>query len=127
MEAVVRLDTHVVVWFYAGTPDRLSKTAAEAINNNDLVVSPIVELELTYLFEIGRLTVDGPAIIGDLRERIGLSISDSSMAAVMHAAGGLSWTRDPFDRIIVGDAIAANTTLITKDEKIRANSTAAFW
>ena len=127
MEAVVRLDTHIVVWLYAGTPERLSKSAAEAINNNDLVVSPIVELELTYLFEIGRLTVNGPTIIADLRQRSGLSFSDSTMAAVMQAAGTLSWTRDPFDRTIVGDAIAANTRLITKDEKIRDNSTTAFW
>jgi PIN domain nuclease of toxin-antitoxin system len=119
MEALVRLDTHVVVWLYAGTPERLSKSAIEAINNNDLVVSPIVELELTHLFEIGRLTVNGPTILGDL--------SDSSMVAVMQAAGGLSWTRDPFDRIIVGDAIAANTRLITKHEKIRDNFAAALW
>jgi PIN domain nuclease of toxin-antitoxin system len=127
MEAVVRLDTHIVVWLYAGTPERLSKSAAEAINNNDLVVSPIVELELTYLFEIGRLVVNGSTIIGDLRQRIGLSLSDASMAAVMQAAGALSWTRDPFDRIIVGDAIASNTRLLTKDEKIRDNSVLAFW
>jgi PIN domain nuclease of toxin-antitoxin system len=127
MEAVVRLDTHVVVWLYAGTPERLSKPAIDAINNNDLVVSPIVELELTYLCEIGRLTVNGPTIIGDLRQRIGLSLSDSSMVAVIQAAGALSWTRDPFDRIIVGDSTAANTRLITKDEKIRDNYTAALW
>jgi PIN domain nuclease of toxin-antitoxin system len=127
MEAVVRLDTHIVVWLYAGTPERLSKSATEAINNNDLVVSPIVELELTYLFEIGRLAVNGSTIIGDLRQRIGLSLSDTSMAAVMQAAGALSWTRDPFDRIIVGDAIASNTRLLTKDEKIRDNSVLAFW
>jgi PIN domain nuclease of toxin-antitoxin system len=127
MEAVVRLDTHIVVWLYAGTPDRFSVAVAEAINNNDLVVSPMVELELTYLFEIGRLTVNGPTIIGDLRERIGLSLSDSSMAAVIHAARTLSWTRDPFDRTIVGDAMAANTKLITRDQLIRDNFTTALW
>jgi PIN domain nuclease of toxin-antitoxin system len=127
MEAVVRLDTHVVVWLYAGTPDRLSKTAVDAINNNDIVVTPIVELELTYLHEIGRLTVNGPTIIGDLRERIGLSLSELSMAAVIQAAGPLSWTRDPFDRIIVGDALAANTQLITKDQLIRSNLSLSLW
>jgi PIN domain nuclease of toxin-antitoxin system len=127
MEAVVRLDTHVVVWLYAGSSSHLSSTAADAINNNDIVISPVVELELTYLHEIGRLTVDGPSIIGDLRERIGLSISDSTMAAVIHAAGPLEWTRDPFDRIIAGDALAANTRLITKDQLIRTNLPLAFW
>lgn len=127
MEAVVRLDTHIVVWLYAGGVDRLSKPAADAINNNDLVISPIVELEVTYLFEIGRLTIGGPSIVGDLRDRIGLSVSDISMPVVMRSAGALSWTRDPFDRIIVGDAIAANTQLITKDQLIRDNTPLALW
>jgi hypothetical protein len=64
----------------------------EAINNKDLVVSPIVELELTYLHEIGRLTVNGPTILGDLVGRIGLSFSEQTTAAVVQAAGPLSWT-----------------------------------
>ncbi len=127
MEAVVRLDTHIVVWLYAGSIDRLSKSAADAINSNDLVISAIVELELTYLFEIGRLTVSGPAIVADLRDRIGLSVSDISMPAVIRSAGALSWTRDPFDRIIVGDAIAANTQLVTKDQQILDNTPLALW
>ncbi len=127
MEAVVRLDTHVVVWLYAGMADRLSRLAADAINNNDIVISPMVELELTYLFEIGRLTVAGPAITADLRERIGLTQSEVSMAAAIQRAGALSWTRDPFDRVIVGDAIAANTRLITKDQLIKENSSLSLW
>jgi PIN domain nuclease of toxin-antitoxin system len=87
----------------------------------------MVELELTFLHEIGRLTVNGPAIIGDLRQRIGLSMSELSMSSVIQSCGPLSWTRDPFDRIIVGDALAANTRLITKDELIRSNVPLAFW
>ncbi len=127
MEAVVRLDTHIVVWLFAGTAERLSKPAADAINNNDIVISPMVELELTSLYEIGRLTVSGPAIVADLRDRIGLSQSEVSMAAVVANAGKLSWTRDPFDRVIVADAIAANTRLVTKDQLIRDNSPLAIW
>lgn len=127
MEAVVRLDTHIVVWLFAGTTERLSKPAADAINNNDIVISPMVELELTHLYEIGRLTVSGPAIVADLRDRIGLSRSEVSMAAAVANAGKLSWTCDPFDRVIVGDAIAANTRLVTKDQLIRNNAPLAIW
>ena len=127
MEAVVRLDTHLVVWLYAGMADRLSKLATDAINNNDIVISPMVELELTYLYEIGRLTVSGPAITADLRDRIGLTQSEVPLAAAIQEAGALSWTRDPFDRIIVGDAHAAKTKLISKDQLIRDNSSLGFW
>jgi PIN domain nuclease of toxin-antitoxin system len=127
MEAVVRLDTHVVVWLYAGTVDRLSAAVSEAMNNNDLMISPLVELELTYLFEIGRLTVDGRTIVTDLRNRIGLSLSEMSLSSVVNSAESLHWTRDPFDRMIVGDAISANTKLVTKDQLIRDNTELALW
>jgi PIN domain nuclease of toxin-antitoxin system len=39
----------------------------------------------------------------------------------------LSWTRDPFDRMIVAQAIAGQGKLITRDERIHANFTGAIW
>ena len=36
-------------------------------------------------------------------------------------AQSLTWTRDPFDRLIVAKAMAANAKLITHDENIRLN------
>ena len=87
----------------------------------------MVQLELTYLHEIGRLTVSGAEIVGDLADRIGLRLSDATMAAVVHAASSLTWTRDPFDRMIVADAIVAATDLLTKDERILANTTFSRW
>ena len=127
MAGVIRLDTHAVVWLYAGDVERLSDTAGTAIETHDLVISPMVQLELTYLHEIGRLTVSGAEIVGDLADRIGLRLSDATMSAVVHAAASLSWTRDPFDRMIVADAIVAATDLLTKDERILANTAFAHW
>ncbi|MCB9392202.1 MAG: PIN domain-containing protein [Acidimicrobiaceae bacterium] len=124
---MIRLDTHAVVWLYAGDVERLSDTAVTAIETHDLVISPMVQLELTYLHEIGRLTVSGAEIVGDLADRIGLRLSDATMSAVVHAAASLSWTRDPFDRMIVADAIVAATDLLTKDERILANTAFAHW
>ena len=49
--------------------------------------------------------------------RLLLVLSDQAVAAVVSAAG-LTWTRDPFDRLIVADALAANTQLLTKDDTI---------
>src|SRR5690606_27064265 len=39
----------------------------------------------------------------------------------------LAWTRDPFDRLIAGDALAAADRLVTKDEVIRASVELAVW
>ena len=127
MAGVIRLDTHVVVWLYAGDLARLSPTAVELLETDALVISPMVELELTYLHEIGRLTVGGADIVADLVERIGLRHSETSMTTAVRVAAGLSWTRDPFDRLIVADALAANTPLLTKDDQILANVPLARW
>jgi PIN domain nuclease of toxin-antitoxin system len=124
---VIRLDTHVVVWLYAGEPERLSNTARTMIEAEPLLISPMVQLELTYLHATGRLTLGGADIVGDLRSRIGLSLSDESFSAVVHAAAGLAWTRDPFDRLIVGDALAANSLILTKDDTILRNCQLARW
>ncbi len=127
MAGVIRLDTHVVVWLYVGDVERLSPQAIHALESHDLVVSPMVQLELSFLHEVGRLRVGGADIIGDLRARIGLQWSQVPMSALVSAATPLSWTRDPFDRLIVADATVAATALITKDETIRSNVSLARW
>jgi PIN domain nuclease of toxin-antitoxin system len=124
---LIRLDTHVVVWLYTGETERLSAAARSALEAEPAAISPMVQLELTFLHEIGRLRLGGGDIVGDLRERLGLVLSPEPFTAVVHAAAGLSWTRDPFDRLIVGDALAANSTLITKDDTILAHCRLARW
>lgn len=127
MEGVIRLDTHAVVWLYTGELDRFSPTARASLETDRLVISPIVQLELTYLHEIERLKVGGADIVGDLGSRIGLTLSDQSLVSVVHAAAGLTWTRDPFDRLIVADALAASCSLLTKDATIRQHVATARW
>lgn len=47
--------------------------------------------------------------------------------ALVAAARGLQWTRDPFDRLIVGSALAQGAHLVTCDERILANYRLAIW
>jgi PIN domain nuclease of toxin-antitoxin system len=51
----VYLDTHVLVWLFSGDMDNFSPKAIDLIENRELLVSPMVLLELEYLHEIGRL------------------------------------------------------------------------
>ena len=127
MATVIRLDSHVVVWLYAGQVERLSSRARALLEDHDAVISPIVELELTFLHEIERITASADQITADLRERIGLARSPVPFQSVVAAASLLRWTRDPFDRLIVGDSLAAGATLITKDSTIRAEVPSALW
>lgn len=127
MDGVIRLDTHVVVWLYTGETEQLSTVAIDAIEQHPLVVSPMVQLELSYLHEIGRLTIGGADIIADLERRIGLRRSDLALEALVDTAASLTWTRDPFDRLIVADALVAGAGLLTKDRIIHDHSTIALW
>jgi PIN domain nuclease of toxin-antitoxin system len=95
--------------------------------SEDAFVSPIVELELTYLYEIGRVSEPASMPLAGLRRSIGLQVADVSLAELVQAATGLSWTRDPFDRLIAAHAILADAPLVTADKTIQANLPLATW
>lgn len=90
-------------------------------------MSPVVELELTYLYEVGRVSEPAARPLTALRGSIGLEVADVSTAQLVQAAADLSWTRDPFDRLIAAHAIVANVPLVTADETIRRNLSLAVW
>lgn len=121
------LDTHVTLWLYSGETERLSKRAANLINQERVGVSPVVLLELQYLREIGRVTVAPRAITMDLKQRLGLAIEDRSLETVMERALGIAWTRDVFDRLIVAQAALDDAELVTSDRLIRKHYPKAVW
>jgi len=121
------LDTHVVAWLYLDAGANLPAPVRALLDRDDLVISPIVELELQYLFEIGRTAQPAEAILAYLADRIGLAVDASPFKDVVRAAAEQSWTRDPFDRLIVGHAALNQRMLITKDEAIRAQYRHARW
>ena len=124
---MIYLDTHVVVWLYAGKVENFSEQAKELINGHEVFISPVVRLELQYLFEIQRTTVEANEIVFDLSDRIGLKICDKSFNTIVSGALDFSWTRDPFDRIIVANAGINNNILVTKDQNILENYEKAMW
>lgn len=107
--------------------DQFTRGALRLIETEQLVVSPVVELELTVLSELERFADDGSTIVDSLMVELGVIRSDASMSSVVRASQSLSWTHDPFDRLITADAIAANCQLLTSDATIRANCDLAVW
>ena len=124
---MIQLDTHVVVWLYAGALKELTPKAKAAIEHEDLVICPAVLLELDFLHEIGRISVGSGTILETLAPQIGLAVSNTSFASVVAEAAVLSWTRDPFDRLIVGSAVADACALLTRDRLIRRHYPRAVW
>jgi PIN domain nuclease of toxin-antitoxin system len=124
---MIYLDTHVVVWLYSGETALFPPVASQLIEDNELFISPIVLLELQYLHEIKRIIVEPTVIFDNLMETVGLAKCRTSFGRVIAESMGLSWTRDPFDRIITATAAIHNTVLLTKDEQIRQEYSRALW
>ncbi len=127
MEALIYLDTHVVAWLYAGRVDLLSRRATQLVNDEELQICPAVVLELEYLHETRRLAVGGNTVVQGLAAQLGLQVCDLPFPAVIESALDQRWTRDPFDRIIVGHAALAASTLLTKDRSIHTHYRSALW
>jgi len=123
---LIYLDTHIVVWLFAGQIKKLSSQVKGLLNDYDIHVCPIVRLELQYLLEINRITVPPNDIIPDLSNRIGLKICDKDFDSIINKSMKFNWTRDPFDRIIVANAAIDNDYLVTKDQTILDNYTKAL-
>jgi PIN domain nuclease of toxin-antitoxin system len=122
------LDTNLVIYLHTGATERISARAKQQIEDGALLISAMVMLELEMLCEIGRLKYDAGRIFADLSQQIGLSLCPIPMTAVIHVALGIKWTRDPFDRIILANAIANNKApLITSDRRIRERYENAIW
>lgn len=116
----LHLDTHVLVWLYAGEHARFPEGLRERLAVDPLRFSPMARLELTYLHEIGRIGAPADRIIDELQRSIGLVEDTTSFDAVIRAAETQTWTRDPFDRIIAAQALVAFASLATKDERVQA-------
>ena len=124
---LVHLDTHIVCWLYEGRVELLSAPARAALERGRLAVSPIVDLELQFLYEIGRILKGPAAVLSALGRDLGLRISEMGFASVVAAAREFTWTRDPFDRLIVGEAAISGALLVSKDRLIRRHFPASVW
>lgn len=124
---MIYLDTHVASWLYAGRTGLLTPVARSLIDGNELLVSPMVRLELQYLYEAGKTTEPAAPVVDALAREVGLRMCDLPFADVVEVACGQEWTRDPFDRIIVSQARLRGAPLLTKDTEIHANFDEAVW
>lgn len=122
---IIFLDTHVVVWLYEGKRIFTPKGRQE-LSNSDLRISPIVRFELMMLYEKKR--IENPLdILKSLKKDFDLYEDFVDFSSLITESMKFSFTRDPFDRMIVGHASLRDQPLITKDSMILENFKGAFW
>lgn len=83
-------------------------------------------IELQVLYEIGKIREPVDTVVDVLTEH-GVEEAAGEASDIGHYARSLSWTRDPFDRLIVAHALASRAILLTADGTIRENCPQAHW
>ena len=110
---MILLDTHAVIWLDQGS----SRAAPLLRGSRRVYISPATLLELQFLDESGRLKLpkgDAQALAVDDR----WTLDDPPAASWFAAALDMSWTRDPFDRLIAAHARLRGWRLATADETL---------
>jgi PIN domain nuclease of toxin-antitoxin system len=116
----VLLDTHTLLWLVSTPSDvEASALAVIADPNTNVWVTAASAWEIAIKTRLGRL--DGESLLSAWAEIIGdMSATElpiESPDAIL--AGRLFWDhKDPFDRVLVAQALRRNLTIATRDSKI---------
>jgi PIN domain nuclease of toxin-antitoxin system len=125
---IAYFDTHTLILLVLGRSRLIGRKASRLIQRAELLISPMVLVELEYLYEIGRLKLRSRDIRAKVEHELGVKLCELPFAAVANAAIDETWTRDVFDRIIVAHARANGLApLISADEKVAEHYPRTVW
>jgi PIN domain nuclease of toxin-antitoxin system len=117
------LDTHVFLWYIAGDP-RLPAAFRGPIQNsaNEVYLSVASVWEAVIKFGIGKLPLPAPPqdYLPRQRERHQIASLPINEATFIDLAKLPLLHRDPFDRILIAQALQHDLTLATVDDEVRA-------
>jgi PIN domain nuclease of toxin-antitoxin system len=113
----VLLDTHFLIWLVLESK-RLAKFPW-LDRYRPWGVSPVSFLEIQFLAEVGRLSVNNPEFTTTVMNDRRFIVDDIPLQTLVGHALRLGWTRDPFDRLLVGHSSARRVAFCTTDRGIR--------
>jgi PIN domain nuclease of toxin-antitoxin system len=123
------LDTSVLLW-WLGDPSRIPTALLAELKEDESVIwfSQISLLEIQIKVGIGKLHVDFPVEqIPELADRSGLAALSLSNAAIFTLPKLPDIHRDPFDRLLICEAIQQGVPLITPDDNLRRYPARVLW
>jgi PIN domain nuclease of toxin-antitoxin system len=121
------LDTHALLWWLTDNP-RLSYRAEAGISNpaNEVFVSACAGYEIAYKQNLGRLPPLPESLPGRLR-REGMEILPVSLDHALAAAALPGPHRDPWDRIMMAQALAGHCQMVTADRVFSEYGVPTLW
>lgn len=124
------LDSHLLIW-WVDQVERVGESARRAIlaDGSELYVSSGTVLELAIKVGIGRLTLSAP-----FRDWMELVVAHTGAIllpiSIDHAAAQSELPRhhgDPFDRLLVAQAVVEGMTVISRDKQLDAYGIDRIW
>lgn len=126
----ILLDTHVFLWWIADRPE-LSGRAREIIADsaNQLVLSAASGWEIAIKARLGRLQVPEALerFLTDQLVRNAIEVLPITMSHALRTYRLADLHRDPFDRLIVAQAIVEGIPVLTKDPQIGRYDVPILW
>lgn len=124
------LDTHAFIWFCQGN-ELLSQKATQAIENptNTIFVSMASIWEITIKSQLGKLSISKSALasVSLLIEEAGFIPLNLEFThfSILHQLP--FHHRDPFDRLLIAQAIGEEAHFVSRDEHAPAYEVDLLW
>lgn len=124
--AGLMMDSHVALWMIAA-PEKLSVRAAAALANGaqPLHLSVITIWEMEMKAALGKLPL--PPLIWDRLQEDGIQILPVLREHALLAPRLPLLHRDPFDRMLVAQAMTDGLTLVSADRSLAAYGMPILW
>ncbi|TSC65860.1 MAG: PilT domain-containing protein [Microgenomates group bacterium Gr01-1014_80] len=114
------LDTHILIWFLQGNKN-LKNSLREIIESpeNEILLSVVNGIEISIKSRSGKLRLN--ATLKTIFEKSGFGILSIDLNHILefNRLPVRSDHKDPFDRMLVSQALVENCILITTDVKIK--------
>lgn len=123
------LDTHAFLWFVAGDKQLPESIKSKIIDINESCFLSVASLwEITIKNQIGKLTL-GLSLeeLFEYADRNRIEIIQISYEHLLTLSKLPIHHNDPFDRIIISQAIAENLTLVSKDKGFKKYKIKQQW
>ena len=122
----VLLDTHALIWALEGG-EQLSPEAGAVITNgaNEILVSAASAWEIAIKRALGKL--DAPNDLGVVVEQAGFTARPITIADAERVGALPDHHDDPFDRMLVAQALGDGVPIVTRDPVIARYGIQVIW